>query len=91
MPASEKIFLHYLFMPYLPKDEHLLWVGESSAPLIRLKPRPQVFKKLLLTNWRIPLLYALLYPVLPDLRGMPFAAYLFLLDYAWFAALALLV
>src|SRR5688572_16693474 len=91
MPPSPQIFIHYLFRPYLPKDEHLLWVGETAAPLIRFRYKPQVFKKLIFTNWRIPLIYALLYPILPDLRQMPFADYLYLLDYAWFLALAALL
>jgi hypothetical protein len=88
---SEKIFIHYLFMPYLQKDEHLLWLGESQAPLIRLNTRPQPLKKLVFTNWRIPLIYSILYFFIPNMSQMPFAPYLFVLDYLWFILLAALL
>ena len=91
MPPSEKIVIHYLFMPYLQKDEHLLWLGEANAPLIRLQAKPQVLKKLVFTNWRIPLIYSILYFFIPNLSGMPFSDYLFLLDYLWLICVALLL
>lgn len=91
MPPSEKIVIHYLFMPYLQKDEHLLWLGETQAPLIRLQAKPQVFKKLVFTNWRIPLIYSILYFFIPNLSQMPFANYLFLLDYLWLICVLLLI
>jgi hypothetical protein len=53
---SEKIFIHYNFMPYLQKDEYLLWLGESQKPQIRLRYKPQIFKKLIFTHWRIQLI-----------------------------------
>lgn len=91
MPSSEKIRIHYLFSPYLQQDEYLLWLGECGAPLVRFQPKPQVVKKLIFTHWRIPLIYSILYFLIPDLREMSFANYLFLLDYLWFAAIVALI
>jgi hypothetical protein len=78
-------------MPYLQKDEHLLWLGESQSPLIRLNTKPQPLKKLVFTNWRIPLIYSILYFFIPNMSQMPFAPYLFVLDYLWFLSLAALL
>jgi hypothetical protein len=81
-----KIEIHYRFRPYLQADEYLLWVGEPEKNRhLGLQPKPQLLKKLIFTHWRIPLIYAALYPFAPtNLSALPFSEYLFLLDYAWF-------
>ena len=92
MPDS-KIYLHYLFRPFLQADEYLLWVGEAEKNrYLGLKPKPQVLKKLIFTHWRIPLIFVLLYLFIPiNLSQLPFGDYLFLLDYAWFISIAALL
>lgn len=88
-----KIYLHYRLRSYLQADEHLLWVGEPAKNrYLGFKPKPQILKKLAFTHWRIPLIYALLYPFAPtNLSALPFGDYLFLLDYAWFTCLLALI
>jgi hypothetical protein len=93
MPPGDKIYLHYLFRPYVQTDEHLLWVGEPQKNrYLGLQPKPQILKKLIFTHWRVPLIYALLYPFTPiNLSALPFGDYLFLLDILWLVSSIALV
>jgi hypothetical protein len=92
MPPGDKIYLHYLFRPYVQTDEYLLWVGEPQKNrYLDLQPKPQILKKLVFTHWRISILYALLYPFTPiNLSQLPFGEYLFVLDILWLVCLLLL-
>src|SRR5262245_3701321 len=96
MPPKPEIHLHLLFMPYLQKDEYLVWVAEPQRNLyLRLNPHRQLLKKLFFTGWRIALLLTLLLPLpLFAFRALLEAVTknsLVIVDYLWLFSLLALI